>query len=58
MAPPLFEEDWKHIANDLEELWDMPYTIGVIDGKHIAMDCPKNTGSLYHNYKGFSASYF
>ena len=31
----------------------MPHVIGVIDGKHAAMECPKNTGSLYQNYMGF-----
>ena len=25
----------------------------MIDGKHVAMWCQKNTRSLYHNYKGF-----
>ena len=23
------------------------------DGKHIAVECPANSDSLYHNYKGF-----
>ena len=31
----------------------MPHVIRAIDDKHIAMECPKNTGSLYHNYKRF-----
>ena len=31
----------------------MPHVIGAVDGKHVAMECSKNTGSLYHNYKGF-----
>ena len=30
----------------------MPHVIGAIDGKYVAMECPKNTESLYHNYKG------
>ena len=31
----------------------MTHVIGTIDGKHVAMECPKHTGSHYHNYEEF-----
>ena len=33
----------------------MPHVIGAVDGKQVAMECSENTGSLFHNYKGFYA---
>lgn len=53
LKPPSTSEDWKHIAGDLSSIWNMPHCVGAIDGKHIAIECPGNTGSLYYNYKGF-----
>ena len=53
LRPPSMEEEWKQIISEFLELWNMPHVIGAIDGKHVAMECTKNTGSIYHNYKGF-----
>ena len=53
LRPPSTEEEWKQISSEFLELSNMPHVIGAIDGKHVALERPKNTGSLYHNYKRF-----
>ena len=53
VSPPKSATDWKNISRDFESVWHLPHCIGAIDGKHIAMQCPKKSGSLYFNYKGW-----
>lgn len=48
---PHTEEEWKQIARDFYDNWQFPNCIGALDGKHIAIRCPQNSGSLYFNYK-------
>ncbi|XP_031353290.1 protein ANTAGONIST OF LIKE HETEROCHROMATIN PROTEIN 1-like [Photinus pyralis] len=49
---PSNEEEWLKIAQDYEKIWNFPNCLGAIDGKHIVIECPKNTESEFYNYKG------
>ena len=53
MKAPSLADDWLAISKEFEEVWNMPHVIGAIDGKHVRIQCPKKSGTLYHNYKGF-----
>lgn len=46
-------EDFKLIAQNFWDRWQYPHCIGSIDGKHIRIKKPKNSGSMYYNYKGY-----
>ena len=53
VGPPRTTDDWKNIAKDFYEIWNLPHCIGAIDGKHVRIKAPINSGFLYYNYKGF-----
>lgn len=50
---PSTTEEWKEISQKFSDRWNFHHCLGALDGKHIAMKCPKNEGSMYFNYKKF-----
>ena len=49
---PATEEEWKVVCNDFGERWNFYHCLGAMDGKHILIDPPLRSGSMYYNYKG------
>lgn len=54
--PDFTKTHWLQVANDFNARWNMPNCVGAIDGKHVAITCPKNAGSLFYNYKVYTYS--
>lgn len=48
------ESEWQNLSEDFQNMWDLPNCVGAIDGKHVAITCPPNSGSLFYNYKGMN----
>ena len=49
--PPSTEAQWREIAAEFESKWNFLHALGAIDGKHVVMQAPHNSGSEYFNYK-------
>ncbi|XP_041366825.1 protein ALP1-like [Gigantopelta aegis] len=45
------EEDWLRISAEFEKVWNLPHACGALDGKHIRIKKPADSGSLFYNYK-------
>ena len=46
-------DEWRAISGIFESEWNFPHVVGALDGKHIRIEYPKKTGSLYYNFKSF-----
>ena len=45
-------EEWLLISEKFSQRWKFPNMIGAVDGKHVILQQPCNSGSHYRNYKG------
>ena len=50
---PNTPDKWREVARRFGSRWDFHHVCGALDGKHIAIRAPSNSGTVFHNYKGF-----
>ena len=52
LQAPSTPEEWQKVSKKFEIKWNFPKCLGAIDGKHILVQAPQNSGSYFFNYKG------
>lgn len=45
--------DWETKAEEFWDRWDFPNVVAALDGKHVRIVAPNQTGTLFYNYKGY-----
>lgn len=50
---PSTPAEWRNIALNFSTKWNFHHCCGAIDGKHVQIRKPKQSGSLYYDYKGY-----
>jgi hypothetical protein len=51
MPFPKSEQEWLDIAQGFQDNWNFPHCLGALDGKHVSIQKPPNSGSIFFNYK-------
>ncbi|KAM0728569.1 Protein ALP1-like [Formica fusca] len=51
VKPPANEAEWREVAAGFWEKWQFRHCVRTIDGKHIQIQAPQTSQSIYFNYK-------
>jgi hypothetical protein len=43
----------KNNANEFENIWNFPHVVCCLDGKHIRIVCPTDSGAMFFSYKKY-----
>ena len=49
-STPSDPKAWRAVAKDFQTMWNLPHCLGAVDGKHMVIQAPANSGSTFFKY--------